>query len=846
MTALVTRMQSAALIISALLRSTCRKLGSYGVWLGEHWREVAFKVRQHWPRPLVKLRSTRSQQTGGLFRKYAVFLVALVGGSLLINALIEMYYSYHESRQALSAVQREKAVGAATVIEQFVKEIEGQVGWATGFLPTGSGLEQRRLDFLRLLRQAPAITEVSYIDGDGREQIKTSRLAMDTLASGADLSKEPRFVEAKTKKRYLSPVYFRKESEPYLTLAIAGTGRSAGVTVAEVNLKFTWDLVSRIQVGKAGVAYVVDERGLLIAHPDIGLVLRKTDLSQTPHVALALSKLRDPTVQVPAISRDHSGREVLTAFAPIGTLGWLVFVDLPLSEALQPVYDSLRRTIIVLALGLAFAVLAGIWLAQRMVVPIRALAKGAARIGSGDLDHRIEMHSGDEVQTLADSFNEMGTRLKDSYATLEQRVTDRTRELSQALDQLRALVGVGQTLNSTLELQAVLAAILAHACRLADAAGGAIYTFDDTTEEFSLAATHGMSAELIATVREAHLSLRDNGPVSQSALKRSVIQLSDLAAGPTWLLRDALLGEDVRALLVVPLLREERIIGALIVRRDHPGAFEQSIVDLMQSFASQSALAIQNARLFQEIEDKSRQLEVASQHKSQFLANMSHELRTPLNAILGYTELMQDGLYGELPAKTNEVLERVQANGKHLLGLINDVLDLSKIEAGQLVLSSENYSMKNIVEMVVLATESLAAAKKLRLNIEVSDNMPLGRGDERRIAQVLLNLVGNAIKFTDVGEVCIAAQAANDRFSVAVVDTGPGIPATEQGRLFREFHQVDSSNTKKKGGTGLGLAIAKRIVELHGGRIWVKSELGKGSAFHFELPIRAEQSGDAA
>jgi len=846
MTAPVARMRSAALVASALLSSGWRRVSAFLALRRHRWRENTFNMRNRWIKPLAKLRSAKSRQTGGLFRKYAVFLVALVGGSLLINALVEMYYSYGESRLALNAVQREKALGAATIIEQFVREIEGQVGWVTGFSPAGSGLEQRRLDFLRLLRQAPAITEVSYLDGDGREQIKISRLAIDTLASGADLSNDPKFVNAKAKKRYLSPVYFRKESEPYLTLAVAGTGRSAGVTVAEVNLKFIGDVVSRIQVGKAGVAYVVDDRGLLIAHPDIGLVLRKSDLSRQPHVALALQRLRDARVAVPEISRDHLGREVLTSFTPIGTLGWLVFVDSPLSEAFQPVYDSLRRTIVVLALGLAFAVLAGIWLAQHMVVPIRALAQGATRIGSGDLDHRIEMESGDEVQTLADSFNDMGMRLKDSYATLEQKVTDRTHELSQALDQLRALVSVGQTIISTLELQAVLAAILAHACRLADATGGAIYTYDDATEQFSLAATHGMGPELIEAIRKAHLGLHENSPVTQSAFRRSIINVSDLASEPQLLLRDALLKAGVRALLAVPLLRDERIIGALIVRRDHPGAFEQSIIDIMQSFASQSALAMQNARLFQELEDKSRQLEVTSQHKSQFLANMSHELRTPLNAILGYTELMQDGLYGKLPTKVNEVLERVQTNGKHLLRLINDVLDLSKIEAGQLALSIEYYSMKNIVEMVVLATGSLAAAKKLRLKSEVANDLPLGQGDEHRITQVLLNLVSNAIKFTDAGEVCIAARAANDTFLVAVVDTGPGIPKSEQGRLFQEFHQVDSSDTKEKGGTGLGLAIAKRIVELHGGRIWVESELGKGSVFQFELPVHAEQRGDAA
>jgi signal transduction histidine kinase len=782
-----------------------------------------------------------SLRAGGLFRKYAALLLALVGGSLIVNATVEMYYAYGESRDALIAVQREKAQGAAAIIEQFVKEIEGQVSWATGFLPAGSGLDQRRFDFLRLLRLAPAVTEVSFLDGDGREQIKVSRLEMDTLASGADLSHEPKFSEAKANKIYVSPVYFRKESEPYLTLAISGAGRSAGVTVAEVNLKFIWDVISRIRVGKAGVAYVVDQRGLLIAHPDIGIVLRKTDLSRLPHVAFALRKARDSSVTFPGVSHDRLGHDILTAFAPVGSLGWLVFVDLPLSEALQPVYNTLKRTAIILAFGLLLAALAGVWLAQRMVVPIRALAKGAARIGGGDLDHRIEITSRDEVQTLADSFNEMGGRLKESYATLEHKVSDRTRELSQALDQLRALIGVSQAINSTLELQTVLAAILAHACQLANAGGGAIYTFEEAAQEFSLAATHGMDADLIESIRAARIDLNTDSPAGQCVRNRSVVEVTDLMAVPEYPSRDALLKAGVRALLAVPLLREERIIGTLMVRRRRTGGFGKDIIDLMQPFASQSALAIQNARLFQEIEDKSRQLAAASQHKSQFLANMSHELRTPLNAILGYTELMHDGLYGELPPKTKSVLERVQKNGKHLLGLINEVLDLSKIEAGQLVLNMDDYSLKEVVHTVVTAMESLAAAKKLALTVEVSDGMPSGRGDERRISQILLNLVGNAIKFTDRGEVRVAAKAANGTFLVSVADTGPGISAAEQTQVFHEFHQVDSSNTKKKGGTGLGLAIAKRIVELHGGRIWVDSQLGMGSNFQFQLPVKSEQ-----
>ena len=424
---------------------------------------------------------------------------------------------------------------------------------------------------------------------------------------------------------------------------------------------------------------------------------------------------------------------------------------------------------------------------------------------------------------------------------LFEEVQARTAELSRSVAELKALGQVSQAVNSSLDLQTVLDTILGHACEMSDTGGGAIYVLDEARDELMLEAGHNMSEEHLATVRE-HPIRRGDPVVGECVDRGEAVQIADLAAeSRTYPLFGILERAGFRALLAVPLLHQGKSIGVLIVRRRRAGAFAPEVVDLLQAFASQSSLAIYNARLFREIEQKSEQLAVASQHKSQFLANMSHELRTPLNAILGYTELMQDGLYGDLPPKTKEVLDRVQKNGKHLLGLINDVLDLSKIEAGQLVLGLAEYSMKDIVQTVVSATESLAAAKKLPLTVAVSDQMPLGRGDERRIAQVLLNLVGNAIKFTDDGEVRIAASAANGMFSVAVIDTGPGIAVAEQARIFHEFHQVDSSNTKKKGGTGLGLAIAKRIVELHGGKIWVKSEPGNGSTFQFDLPVRAEQ-----
>jgi signal transduction histidine kinase len=257
----------------------------------------------------------------------------------------------------------------------------------------------------------------------------------------------------------------------------------------------------------------------------------------------------------------------------------------------------------------------------------------------------------------------------------------------------------------------------------------------------------------------------------------------------------------------------------------------------VQTFADQSVIALQNARLFAEIARQSHELELASQHKSQFLANTSHELRTPLNAILGYTELIRDGIYGQVPDNIREVLERVQSNGRHLLGLINDVLDLSKIEAGQLVLSLGDYSMREVVQTVISATEAMASEKNLTLRAIIQHDLPPGEADERRITQVLLNLVGNAIKFTESGEITITATAAGGSFQVAVADTGPGIALEDQPVVFDEFRQLDSSSTRAKGGTGLGLAISKRIVELHGGRIWVESEPGRGSCFRFTLPV---------
>ena len=360
---------------------------------------------------------------GRLSRKYAVALVALVTGALVASGAVQLYGSYNEAKAALVALQTEKARAAASRIETFVKEIERQLGWTTQpqLVGAAAALDQRRQDSYRLQRQVPPITELSHLDASGREQLRISRLAIDVVGSQVDHSQDPKFREAKAGRTYFGPVYFRKESEPYMTISMPQSG--GGVTVAEVNLKFIWDVVSQIKVGKAGLAYVVDRNGVLIAHPDISLVLQKTSLDGLEQVKAALTPGQDAI----AIAHDPKGREVLTAHSTITPLGWVVFVDQPLEEAFEPLRASARRTGLLVIAGIVLSVAVSALLARRMARPVQVLQESAAKIGAGDLEHQIDLRSGDELETLADDFNRMTSRLRESYATLEQKVEDRTR-----------------------------------------------------------------------------------------------------------------------------------------------------------------------------------------------------------------------------------------------------------------------------------------------------------------------------------------------------------------------------------------------------------------------------------
>jgi signal transduction histidine kinase len=664
---------------------------------------------------------------------------------------------------------------------------------------------------------------------------------MDMMASNIDRSTEPAFVEAMANRVYFGPVYFRKGSEPYLTMAVTHSGRS-GITIAEINLKLIWDVVSQLRIGRDGYAYVVDRLGRLVGHPDISLVLRGTDMSRLAQVAAALTSGSQDAGTVDA--RNRAGVSVLSAHAAIPALGWLVFVEVPTLEAQQPVIDTGLRALALLVLGLLIAGGAGALMARRLVVPIRALQRGAERIGSGELHHRLAIRTGDELEALAEQFNRSAAALEESYSGLEQKVEERTAELRESLDQQTATADVLRVISqSPTDVQPVLRAVTAAARRFCGATDALIVLRDKA--DSVIAAHDGL---LTASVGRRRLVSIGN-LAGRAMLDGLTIHVPDSALLDPKEYADAMTmarEHNWRAAVAAPMLREGVAIGTILLRKTEPGAFTPRQVELLETFAAQAVIAIENVRLFTEIQEKSHQLEVASQHKSQFLANMSHELRTPLNAILGYTEMMADGLYGDVGEKAQGVLERVQSNGRHLLGLINDVLDLSKIEAGQLVLAIEEYSVADMVATVLSATESLARAKNLKLGSAVAPGLPTGSGDARRLTQVLLNLVGNAIKFTDQGGVQIRAVRAGDRFEIAVVDTGPGIAPADQARIFDEFQQLDSTSTRRKGGTGLGLSISRHIVELHGGRITVESEVGRGSTFRISLPVHAQPVKDAA
>ena len=1307
---------------------------------------------------------------GRLFRKYLTLILSLVTTVLLVSSGINLYFSYQENRAALASLQHEKAIAAASRIEQYVRQISQQLAYAALPQLDAGDVEMRRVEFLKLLRQAPEITDIALLDAEGKERNAVSRLGMDVTGSGRDRSSEPAFINAKRGQPWYGPVYFRKETEPYMTVAIRSGGEKGPVTVAEVNLKFIWDVVSRIKIGDKGKAYVVDATGQLVADPDIGLVLRKTSLAGLVHVKAAA--VAGNGAEPAMVSKDLAGTTVLTSAAPIAALDWRVFVEQPVAEVYAKLDASILRTGLLLLAGLAISALAASALARSMVRPIRTLDEGARRIGAGELDQRIVIETGDELEGLADQFNRMTAQLRESYAGLERKVDERTAEVTEALDYQTAISDVLRVISeSPTDVAPVFEAILDSAQRLLGSPVAAVHRFDgrllhlaatrnfsaealelsarmypgppdprvtagrvllegrtvciddtladpgyasefatagrwrrilgtpllkdgaplgvlslawpepgqtpqrqidllktfadqaviaienvrlinetkealeqqtataeilrvisgsitdtqpvfdaivqscqrlfggkavaltlptgamihsvafasdradlgeggflkpwpldrgsgagtcllesrvvvvaDTVEgakrfprmhdlalalgyhsalfvpllreakaigclailraatgefddrEIALAQTFADQAviaienvrlfnetkealhkveertaeltesleyqtaisEVLRVISESptdvtpvfeaimdsaqrlfgspnaavfrydgrllHLVANSNWPaeaiedarrtypglpnpamltgriilsgqphtivdtqadpeydqttaragtwrrmigapmlkdgapigvlvvawpnpgqtpqkqadllktfadqaaiaienvrlinetkealeqqtataevlkaisrttfeldpvldalienatrlcksdrgfvfiregdayrpaanfgaspeqlefmrsrpltsssgtlVGRAALTRQVVHIEDAKTDPMYEWNDALALLGFRTMLGVPMLREGEPIGVVAIWRDQVRPFSARDTQLVTSFADQAVIAIENVRLFREIKAKSRELEIANQHKSEFLANMSHELRTPLNAIIGFSEVLIERMFGELNEKQDDYLKDIHSSGRHLLTLINDILDLSKIEAGRMELDLGSFdaaaAMGNAMTLVRERAQRHGIALSLEADGLVGEGLGEIRADERKFKQILLNLLTNAVKFTpDGGKIVVRARRMAGGIEVAVSDTGIGISNEDQAVVFDEFRQVGRHYTNKQEGTGLGLTLTKRFVELHGGTLRLESVPGQGSTFTFTLPSQA-------
>jgi signal transduction histidine kinase len=624
------------------------------------------------------------QKRGRLVRHYFLISLVLISGGLITSGLSELYFRYRESAVDLVRLQQEITAGAASKIEQFVQEIERTTrGVAKSREITEKGLSpEYRFELRRLLAIAPAITEAVAIDSDGISRVTVSRLSRvlprDEKINSAlpALELAPALQLAKEGKSYFGPVNFHRDSEPYVTIAVPierYVGRAIGILQVQVNLKYVWDLVSKLKVGTEGYAYVVVPNGDLIAHPNISLVLQRRNVAHLEQVRLAFQSRTDAESPAWTVAKNLHARRVFSSWSPIPILGWAVFVEQPVEEVYGPLYASLFRTSGFLLVGLGMALVASLFVARRVVRPLETLRNGVERISGGDMNSRLDLKTGDEIEVLAEEFNRMTENLREAYSGLEKKVGERTHELGLANERLKEL-------------------------------------------------------------------------------------------------------------------------------------------DRM---------------------------------KSDFVSHVSHELRTPLTAIKGSVDLVLREVLGPLNERQTHHLRRLRSNTQHLTGLINDLLDLSKIESGKIELNSARVSLGGLLHEVVEALRPIAAEKPIELALTTPEPSTLVWADRDKITQVLTNLIGNAIKFTPPrGRVMISAVSNDaDWVRVSVSDTGPGIPTDEHERVFDKFYQVAQIGGSKPKGTGLGLAISKTLVELHGGKIWVESEPGRGSTFYFTLP--AALSGEA-
>jgi class 3 adenylate cyclase/HAMP domain-containing protein len=537
----------------------------------------------------------------GLFAKYVLALVGLVVFVLAVNGALETWISYRGIKSTLTDAMNEKAEATARRIEQTMADLERQISWVTR--ASSDAIDKRQADYAQLLTQVPWVSQLSQISGSGRETLRLSRRNGVSYGSTLDFSRDATFTETRARGTNFAPPYFRDE-QPFMSIAVAHSGFNAGVTVAEIDLHFLSDFLGDAQVGKVAFAYIVDEKGKVLASSSKGPDLAR-NLAALPQVAAAIG----PNDISLASGTDSEGASVLTTSSEVPKLGWHVFYEQPTSQALAPIRDQLVRIALLIALGLVVAIIAGTVLARRMLVPITALRTGARRLGAGEFGHRIDVHTADELEELANQFNSMAGQLQETYSDLEWKVKERTRDLAQSINELKVLEEVGRAVSSSLDLNAVLPTVAARALEITHADAVLIYGYDADHRSFNLTEAIGIDKE----AEGGHRAIEaDGSPLGDAAAKAEPIAIPNLDASAGHPLRDVAVEAGFHSVLVVPLVDQTGVLGSLVVLRKNAGEFSANLIGLMKTFAHQSVLAMRNARLFSEVDHKSRELESAN------------------------------------------------------------------------------------------------------------------------------------------------------------------------------------------------------------------------------------------